>query len=133
VRLLLDTNVVISGIFFGGSPGRLIKHWLDGRFEAVVTPLILDEYRSVSREFSRSRKELNVDSLLDALAMRSLTVEDRTIPSSLCRDPDDEIFVTCALSTKAAIVSGDKDLKSLHGEQGLRVLSPAVALRLIDE
>ena len=44
----LDTNVLMSGIFFGGVPGRVLEAWRDGRFKWVVTDDIIDEYREVS-------------------------------------------------------------------------------------
>ena len=46
----MDTNVLMSGIFFGGVPGRVIDAWMDGSLELVLSPEILDEYRRVGAE-----------------------------------------------------------------------------------
>ena len=46
----MDTNVLMSGIFFGGVPGRVIDAWMDGSLELVLSPEILDEYRRVGSE-----------------------------------------------------------------------------------
>lgn len=45
MKVVLDTNVVLSGIFFGGVPGRILTAWSEGRVQLVLTPEILDEYR----------------------------------------------------------------------------------------
>ena len=44
MRGVLDTNVVLSGIFFGGVPGEILAAWSRGRFGVVVSPQVLDEY-----------------------------------------------------------------------------------------
>jgi uncharacterized protein len=52
VRVVVDTNVVMSGIFFGGVPGRLLEAWTVGRVELVLSPAILHEYRRVGAELA---------------------------------------------------------------------------------
>lgn len=47
MRLILDTNVLVSGIFFGGPPGRILDAWASGAVELVLSPAILEEYRRV--------------------------------------------------------------------------------------
>jgi uncharacterized protein len=44
VKALLDTNVLISGIFFGGTPRAVLDAWAESRFELLVSPSIFDEY-----------------------------------------------------------------------------------------
>jgi predicted nucleic acid-binding protein len=44
VKAILDTNVVISGIFFGGVPRAVLEAWAEGRFELCLSPSIFDEY-----------------------------------------------------------------------------------------
>jgi predicted nucleic acid-binding protein len=53
VRVVLDTNVVVSGAFFGGPPRAVLDAWLDGRLHVVLTPMILDEYLRVCDRFAR--------------------------------------------------------------------------------
>lgn len=43
MRVVLDTNVLVSGIFFAGVPGRVLEAWADGKFELVLSPSIFDE------------------------------------------------------------------------------------------
>jgi putative PIN family toxin of toxin-antitoxin system len=47
VRVVLDTNVFISGVFFTGPPYRILEAWRDARIQIVVSPHILDEYKRV--------------------------------------------------------------------------------------
>jgi hypothetical protein len=54
MRALLDTNVVVSGIFFGGPPAGIIRGWRRGAFGLVVSHEILREYRETVIEASRS-------------------------------------------------------------------------------
>jgi putative PIN family toxin of toxin-antitoxin system len=49
VRVVLDTNVLVSGVFFGGLPGRILEAWRDGKLTLIVSPAILDEYLRVGR------------------------------------------------------------------------------------
>lgn len=44
MKVVLDTNVLVSGIFFGGIPGKVVDAWLHEKFVAYITPLIYEEY-----------------------------------------------------------------------------------------
>ena len=58
MRVVLDTNVVISGVFFGGIPGRIVTAWADRRFTLVISPEILLEYQRVGAELGTERPQL---------------------------------------------------------------------------
>jgi predicted nucleic acid-binding protein len=45
VRIVLDTNVFVSAVFFGDVPGRIVEAWRDGRLQLVLSLGILDEYQ----------------------------------------------------------------------------------------
>lgn len=47
MRVVLDTNVLVSGIFFGGVPGRIVDAWSENRLSLILTPAILEEYARV--------------------------------------------------------------------------------------
>jgi AbrB family looped-hinge helix DNA binding protein len=49
VRIVLDTNVLVSGVFFGGPPGRILEAWRDRRIQLVLSPEILGEYQRVGQ------------------------------------------------------------------------------------
>jgi predicted nucleic acid-binding protein len=53
VKAILDTNVLISGIFFSGLPYDILTSWRDGKMELIISPEILEEYRRVGEEMER--------------------------------------------------------------------------------
>jgi putative PIN family toxin of toxin-antitoxin system len=52
VKIVLDTNVFVSGVFFGGPPGKILDAWHDGRVDVAVSPEILAEYERVGQELA---------------------------------------------------------------------------------
>ncbi|MBX3361468.1 MAG: putative toxin-antitoxin system toxin component, PIN family [Phycisphaeraceae bacterium] len=123
MRAVIDTNVLMSGIFFGGVPGRVLAAWSNGRFELVATPLILGEYRRVSHELRARFSGIDIADILDLITLRAVLIDDSPIADGMCRDPDDDKFLSCALSCGAVIVSGDKDLFAADGSLGVRVVT----------
>ena len=128
VNVVVDTNVIVSGVFFGGPPHVIMDAWRRRKFEIRVTPSILDEYRSVVAEFgSRSDPDL-ASTTIDALTAYVILGEEEPVPLSVCRDADDEKFLACAAATGAILVSGDKDLLSINGALGVTILSPRAVI-----
>jgi len=54
MRVVIDTNVLISGVFFGGLPARVLNAWRDGQYDLVASPGILDECRRVGEESTKT-------------------------------------------------------------------------------
>lgn len=113
MKLVLDTNVLVSGIFWGGRPGKLLDDWVAGHHVLLVTPPILLEYSRVISELSATH-----DPVLALRWSRLLTetgVMVIPVPATVeCRDPKDQMFLECAIGGSADyLVSGDKDLLSL--------------------
>jgi putative PIN family toxin of toxin-antitoxin system len=52
MRIILDTNVFISGIFFTGPPYQIVKAWRDDRVQLLVSPSILSEYQRIGAELA---------------------------------------------------------------------------------
>lgn len=49
MKIILDTNVFISGVFFSGPPYEILKAWRDGKVQVVISPEILEEYQQVGK------------------------------------------------------------------------------------
>jgi uncharacterized protein len=126
VRAVLDTNVVLSGLFFGGVPGRVLEAWRDGRFTLVLSPPILAEYREAGAEFEAAYGGSDFESLAALLVLSAEIVDaPESLPQQVCRDPDDDKFLACALAARAGVVvSGDKKLRAVSGWSGIEVASP---------
>jgi putative PIN family toxin of toxin-antitoxin system len=127
VRIVLDTNVVISGVFFGGVPGRILSAWSAGEFELVLSPSILEEYRRVGLELGRRYPDVNAafEPLLTLIAMNALIIDASRLTDPVSGDPDDDMFLAAALASQAQlIVSGDQDLLRVSGWRGIEVVTP---------
>ncbi len=122
MRIVLDTNVFVSGVFFTGPPYKILQAWRDGQVQLLLSPAIMDEYRTVLTELSSQFPDIEIEPLLHFLAIHSEIV----LPPSLPRDdPSDDKFVECGLVGEAAcIVSGDKHLLRLSAFEGIQILSP---------
>ena len=128
MRVVIDTNVVVSGIFFGGVPRAVLEACEDGRFELVVTPSILDEYSRTCDRLAKRHPTLRVGEILLHLVGSSVLVVDPTVPGSITRDPDDDKFMAAAHAAQACVVSGDEDLIDADGWMGVEVITPRTAL-----
>lgn len=126
--VVLDTNVVLSALLFGGGPpGQLRAAWLAGRFVPLASAATAQELVRVLAypKFKLTPAEQQ-DLLADYLpSVRVVRIPDPPPKAPECRDPFDLPFLHLAIVGKAhALVSGDKDLLALAGARGLcQVLS----------
>jgi putative PIN family toxin of toxin-antitoxin system len=125
MRVVLDTNVFISGVFFGGPPHRILQGWRDGRVKLVLSPEILDEYRRVAAELKTQFPAVDLTAILELLMVAAEMHQVEPLPEAVCADPDDDKFLACArASGSRLIVSGDKHLLDVAGYQGIEILKP---------
>lgn len=127
LRVILDTNVLLSGIFFGGVPGRLLAAWQEDRIEIVLSPAILEEYQEAGADLT-ARYPVIETSLSTILALVTQTAEIVDAPDLAQRvsaDPADDKFLACALAAQAPlIVSGDRHLLRVNGWSGIAIITP---------
>jgi putative PIN family toxin of toxin-antitoxin system len=132
MKVVVDTNVVISGVFFGGMPSRVLEAWRDGEFDLVVSPEVLEEYRRVGEELTARFPGVSLAPFLALLVMNAEIVEAPGLSDQVSRDRDDDKFIACALAANCqTIISGDKDLLEVTGYQGLKVVAPRVFLESV--
>lgn len=132
MRILLDTNIIISGLLSSESPpGKLIQGWLDGRFDLVTSQAQLDELlRALGYERLRDRisPEQTRDFLenIEAAAIVAPSVDE----VDFSPDPDDNVILATAIAGRAdLIVSGDKPgMLILGAVEGIRIVTPREAL-----
>ena len=131
MKAVLDTNVLVSGIFFGGIPRRVIDAWGEGQFELVLSPLIFDEYLRTCDRLGVSRPGLEYREILATLAGHGTLVPDGSSDEPITEDPDDDKFMLCAVHSGAVVVSGDTHLHEASGWKGVQVLRPRAFLDLL--
>ena len=125
MRVVVDTNVLISGAFFSGPPLQILQACLEGEFQLVLSPQILVEYRRVGQEFSQMHPNSDFERLLGLLVTQALIVDVPDLARPVCRDPHDDKFIACALAVGAdVIVSGDKDLLAISEQLMIPVMRP---------
>jgi len=71
MRIVLDTNVFISGIFFTGPPYQILKAWRDGRVQLLVSPSILDEYQRIGTQLALQFRDVDLKPFLDLLTVQA--------------------------------------------------------------
>ena len=120
MKVVLDTNVLISGLMFpGGTPGRIVAAWLEGRFEVALS---LDQLAEIGRvlEYPKIRRKLgwdddSIELFIKQLYIRAEVVELGMITVAVPRDPGDApILATLAAANADVLVTGDGDLLALR-------------------
>jgi putative PIN family toxin of toxin-antitoxin system len=133
-RLVLDTNVLISSLLFRGEASRIVALWQKGKIVPLISKETFDELRAVLEypKFSLSRAEIQ-SIIEDEILPFFEVVEVQENVRGVCRDPDDDKFISCAVSGEADwIVSGDKDLSDLAKYQSVRIIHVSEFIRRFD-
>jgi putative PIN family toxin of toxin-antitoxin system len=127
LRIVVDTNVFVSVFQFGGRIGGVLDLALQGAVEICVSQPIVDELSGVLRQkfhWSAERAGAAAETLLQFCRL-----VDPHEALKVCRDPDDDRVLECALAASAeVIVSGDRDLLVLGAFRGTPIMSPRLFL-----
>ncbi|MBQ7198848.1 MAG: putative toxin-antitoxin system toxin component, PIN family [Selenomonadaceae bacterium] len=123
MRILIDTNILISGLYFHGLPKKLLSEIDLEQFKICVNQEIISEYtEKIDKKFSKSKYILNME--LREKIFSSFNSFDKVSNLKVCRDPDDDKFINCAIDAKAIyIVSGDNDLLELKNFAGIEIVT----------
>ena len=130
LRVVIDTNVIVSGILSRkGAPDELLKAWRERRFLLLCSPVILVEVRTVLH-YPRIREKYplsdeEIEQIIILLAHDALSVAGgANVTGSIPDDPRDEMFLACALDGQAdVIVSGDYHLLHLGFYRDIPILT----------
>ena len=134
LKIVLDTNVLISAILFGGKPRSIYELILEGHYKIGISQGIISEFISVLTrpkfDYPRQWLELTVSEIK---AIAEVVVPSRRV-FAISEDPDDNQIIECALEFGAKyIISGDKHPLKLGEYQGVRILDPATFFELFEE
>lgn len=123
MRLVLDTNVLISGIFWKGAPHQIVQLWAEGAAQIFVTKKILHEYFDV---LNRINPNDEIVSEWQSFILQNTSIIADSDIIQLCRDPHDDMFINCAFFSNADyLISGDNDLLSLKKSAPVEIISPS--------
>lgn len=137
MRLVLDTNTVISALLWKGNEHALLTEAREREDIALyASPKLLAELADVisRNKFARAvtASGLPPDHLMSRYLDAVRVVAPADIPSVVLADPDDDHVLACALAAQAdLIVSGDPDLLNLKSYQGIPIVGTTEALRRI--
>jgi uncharacterized protein len=125
MKVILDTNVLVSGIFFKGPPYRIFQIWRKGHLDIVISHEILEEYRRVIQDVGTQFPDIDISDLFELITLKAHLTLALTLHPQICDDPDDDKFFSAALASKTfIIISGDKHLLDKSGFSGINVLKP---------
>ena len=125
IRVVVDTNVFISS-FFGGKPRKVIDLWKSGEVVLCLSKPIVNEYIEVLRRLEL-QNEKEIDELLGLFAHGFHVVFTAKTPKLYVveKDPDDNMFIECAVALKAEfVITGDKALKAIQEYMNIKIVSP---------
>ena len=136
-RVVLDTNVWISGVFFRrGIPARLLAAWRDNNYQLIISHPILDE---LSAQLHQKTVKFGAPSSLADEWLKYVDAYAEFVPikhnaAGVCRDPKDDQFLETAVSGQAThLVTGDKDLLVLGLYQDIPIITPRDFADLLEQ
>ena len=125
MKIVIDTNVLISGIFWSGPPSKILHAWQQEKFELALTPQIFEEYQRVAKILYKQYPRIEITSIIDLIARNAIIYEPLGKNITISRDPDDDKFIHCALAADAKyIISGDNDLLVLKNYFDIEIITP---------
>jgi putative PIN family toxin of toxin-antitoxin system len=128
MRVVADTNIVISGLFWRGAPRRVLELGREGRLELWTSVALLTELNKVLRRQKLARHLERAQTSSDELVVGYAALARQVVPTPIGRivpeDPDDDEVVACALAANASvIVTGDRHLLDLGTHQEIEIVT----------
>jgi len=132
LKVVLDTNILVSALLFRGELSRIVELWKNGRLIPLISKATFQELKAVLEypKFRLTKDEIRTIVEEEILPFFEV-VEVADDVSGICNDPDDDKFISCAISASAdVIVSGDKHLYELHAYKSVRIIRVADLMKM---
>jgi putative PIN family toxin of toxin-antitoxin system len=134
MRIVLDTNVLVSALIKSGKPRELIFEIVKNKVQLITSRKILEEFIKIT-DAPRIRKYVGDDdtiAFLRAIGSIASVVKVRSKFKVINEDPDDDMVLRTAQDGRAEyIVSGDKHLLSLKEFRGIKIVTVTQMLNII--
>jgi putative PIN family toxin of toxin-antitoxin system len=133
-KIVLDTNILVSALLFNRELSKIVDLWKEGKIIPVVSKETFEEFRRVLEYPRFSLTDTEIKSIIEEEVLPFFKVTEITDQvGDVCRDPDDDKFISCAISASADfIVSGDKGLCSLKKYKSVRIINVKDFLKMFD-
>ena len=130
MRVVCDTNVLVSGILFQGNPRTLLQWISKGRITGFISLAILRELEEVLQRPKFHLSAPQVTAMVELVQQTFHPVSSVQPVDAVPADPDDNAILAAALAAEAdCVISGDHHLLDLGHFRSIRIVSPALFLR----
>ena len=124
--VVIDTGVLVAGVFWRNEPHQCVKAWLHGMFTLVVSEPIVLEYERVLAEVKAEHEfSTELDPWFTGIRSSTLWVTPEPLGHPVCRDANDDKFIEAALAANAHVpIARDLDLTDLQKPFGVEIVTP---------
>ena len=132
MRIVLDTNIFISGIFWKGASNKVLMNWKEGKFTLVTSLETILEIIKVLKDFKIKLSEDMIKELVDLIVQNSIIVEPKEKIDIVKDDPNDNIFIETAVAGNVDyIITQDNHLLKIKEFNGIRIITPEKFLDVV--
>ena len=132
MKIVLDSNVLISGVVFGGVPRKILEYWIEGEFDILLSDSVFEEYDHVIRRKKFQIDYITIQNVLEYIAKDGKWIQVKT-QIEIVKDKTDNKFFSLAIDGQADyLVSGDALVVETKQEI-VRVLTPKAFLEVINQ
>lgn len=124
VRVVLDTNILVSALVYGGNPIKVLLFALNKRIQVITSPILLSELTDIiSKKFPLSLEDMH---LLEKEMQKNFVIVHPSKILNIVRDEDDNRVLEAAVAGKCNfIITGDQDLLDLGKYENIRIVTPS--------
>ncbi len=132
MRVVVDTNVLVSALIGHGKPRRLVAELLEGHQVVSSRQMLAELVDVLSREKFKEVEKSQVSSFLSILTSKAILVTVKRFFKTIAEDPDDDMVLSTAYEGKAShIISEDRHLLNLKRFGGIRIVPVNEMLQLL--
>ena len=131
MKIVLDTNVLISGIFWGGHPKKILEMVVKGTVKLYATESIVKEYFRIIEKIGK--KNPSIVNEWKMLLLDLLNIVEATEEISICRDEYDDMFIECAVACGAKYIVSGEELLVLEKYREIQIITPKKYLEMKNE
>jgi len=133
LKVLLDTNIWISGILFSGNEEKIVDYAFDGKFQSIIPFQLIEEFKRVMIDKFKLSHDDVLDSINEIIQVSEI-VDFEDSDDIEVRDLDDKPILKAAkISQCDYLVTGDKDIKVLDSIEKTKIISSKEFLRILEK